>query len=59
MIPLKKSFIPRFVLIYSCPKNELGVLKTWLEENLVKGYIRLLYLLVGTPNYFLKNLIDP
>ena len=39
-IPLKEGFNPPFGPIYSLSRVELEALKTWLEDNLSKGFIR-------------------
>jgi hypothetical protein len=39
-IPLREGFVPPFGPRYPLSREELEALKTWLEENLEKGFIR-------------------
>jgi len=39
-IPLKEGFTPPFGPLYSMSRPELEALKSWLEENLTKGFVR-------------------
>ena len=39
-ITLQEGFVPPFGPIYSLSREELQVLKEWIEKNLSKGFIR-------------------
>src|SRR5271169_1965960 len=54
-IPLKEGFTPPFGPLYSLSRNELEVLKKWLEENLSKGFIRASSSPAGAPILFAKK----
>ena len=55
-IPLQPGKQPEYKPIYLLSEKKLGVLKNYIEENLRKGFIKLLILLAKYPILFiLKN----
>ena len=54
-IPLKEGFTPPFGPIYSLNRVELETLKTWIEDNLSKGFIRSSSSPAGAPVLFSKK----
>ena len=54
-IPLKEGFQPPFGPLYSLSRFELEALKTWLEENLTRGFIRTSSSPSGAPILFVKK----
>ena len=57
-IPLKEGFQPPFGPLYSLSRFELEALKAWLEENLMKGFIRASSSPSGAPILFVKKQDD-
>ena len=55
LIPLKEGFTPPFGPIYSLNRVELETLKTWIEDNLSKGFIRSSSSPAGAPVLFAKK----
>jgi hypothetical protein len=54
-IPLEDGFQPPFGPLYSLSRPELEELKTWLEENLSKGFICASSSLAAMPILFVKK----
>ena len=52
-IELEEGTSLKFFLIYKLTETELVALKEFVQENLRKGYIRPLQLLVGYPGLFI------
>src|SRR6266705_1362592 len=54
-IPLQEGFVPPFGPIYSLNRVELEALRTWIEDNLDKGFIRSSSSPAGAPVLFAKK----
>jgi Reverse transcriptase (RNA-dependent DNA polymerase) len=55
LIPLKPSTIPLYGLIYKQSKSKLKVIKNFIDEYLVKGFIRPSQSPAGAPVVFAKK----